>query len=75
MDVNSPEVQEIIAARGREALLQLWEKYSATGARHQICGIAHFLADTETDVALELEWDLRALEAATGSREPEDREA
>jgi hypothetical protein len=37
--------------------------------------MAHALADTETEIASELEWDLRALEAATGSHEPEDREA
>jgi hypothetical protein len=37
--------------------------------------MAHELADTEAEIASELEWDLRALEAATGSREPEDGEA
>lgn len=83
MDLTSPEMKEISDAaailhqgdreRGRALLLQLWEKYSTTGKPHQICGLAHFLADTETDVTRELEWDLRALEAATGTRGAEDR--
>jgi hypothetical protein len=81
MDVTSPEMAEIMAAgaihqsdkpRGRALLLELWEKLSPDGKPLEICSMAHILADGETDVGLELEWDLRALEAATGSREPED---
>jgi hypothetical protein len=82
MDMTSPEMAEIAAAiqlsdkqQGRARLLELWEELSPRGEPLQICSMAHVLADTETDVARELEWDLRALEAATGSREPEDRAA
>jgi hypothetical protein len=60
------------AAEGRARLLALWGEHSAKGARLQMSVIAHFLADTEPQPADELEWDLRALEAATGSREAED---
>ena len=61
--------------RARASLLQAWEKASTSGEPLPMSVAAHFLADTETDAASELEWDLRALEAATGSREAEDREA
>lgn len=85
MDSTSPEMNEILAAitilhqgekeQGRAMLLDLWEKLWTKADPLQICSMAHTLADTETDVASELEWDLRALEAATGSRDAEDREA
>jgi hypothetical protein len=84
MDMTSPEMAEIAAAlavhqadkpRGRPLLLELWDRLSPTGTPLQICSLAHVLADGEAEVAHELEWDLRALEAATGSREPGDREA
>jgi len=85
MDLTSPEMKEIADAiavlhqgdkpRARGLLLELWEKISPTGSPLQICAMAHFLADTEADTSDELEWDLRALEAATGSRESEDRDA
>ncbi len=58
----------------RARLLALWDRNSANGARMEMCAIAHFLADTETEPAEELEWDLRSLELATGSREAEDLE-
>lgn len=84
MDLTTPEMREILAAvgvakrgkpgEGRKMLLELWEKYSPRREPLQICAMAHTLADTETDVATELEWDLRALEAATGSREAQDRD-
>jgi hypothetical protein len=61
--------------RAREALLQMWDRLSPDGEPLQICTLAHFLADTETEVAAELEWDLRALEAAIGTRGTEDRDA
>lgn len=82
MDMSSPEMKEILEAvailkddkdRGRARLLQLWDEASTRGARPELCALAHVLADTETDVANELEWDLRALEAATGERDAEDR--
>jgi hypothetical protein len=84
MDLSSPEMKEIVDAitvlqgdkeRGRARLLQLWEELAPRGTALQLCALGHFLADTETDVVSELEWDLRALEAATGSREAEDRGA
>ncbi len=59
-------------AGARSALLRLWDE---GGSPLQRCTIAHFLADTEEDAAAELEWDLRALEAATGARDQEDRDA
>jgi hypothetical protein len=61
--------------RARELLLQMWDRLSPKGEPLQICTMAHFLADTETEVAAELEWDLRALEAAIGTRDAEDRDA
>jgi hypothetical protein len=84
MDMSFPELKEILAAltilkeekeRGRARLLELWKELSPQGSPLQLCALGHILADTETDVAAELEWDLRALEAATGSREAEDMEA
>jgi hypothetical protein len=81
MDMTSPEMAEIIAAitlsdkaESRTRLLALWERLSPNRAPLQLVSMAHALADTETELAEELEWDLRALEAATGSREPEDRD-
>jgi hypothetical protein len=83
MDLSSSEMKEIADAvamlhRGdkpaaRARLLALWDEHAAKG-RLQMCVAAHFLADTEATPTDELEWDLRALEAATGSREAEDRE-
>src|SRR5437588_297118 len=85
MGLTSPEMKEIgdaisILHQGekqlaRVLLLQHWEKHSTKGTPLQLCTMAHFLADIETDVTSELEWDLRALQAATGSSEAEDREA
>jgi hypothetical protein len=82
MDMSAPEMKEILEAammlhqgereRGRALLLQLWE--SNQGKPLQACAVGHVLADTETDVAGELEWDLRALEAATGARDAADRD-
>ena len=81
MDTTSPEMAEILAAihlsdkqLSRKRLLELWERHSPQGLPLHLCTMAHALADTEANAADELEWDLRALEAATGSREPEDRE-
>ena len=81
MDMTSPEMTEILEAilikddpaRRRARLLELWAELLPAGRTLQLCALGHVLADTEADVADELEWDLRALEAATGSREAEDR--
>jgi hypothetical protein len=85
MDITSPDMKEVLEAvtilhqgdkeRGRALLLRLWEENVARGSPLQLCALGHFLADTETDVASELEWDLRALEAGTGTRDAEDRDA
>lgn len=56
----------------RSGFLELWDRGSADPAER--CAIAHFLADTEANVASELAWDLRALEAATGGASGEDRD-
>lgn len=82
MDIWSPELREILDAvstfatdkeRGRARLLELWEALLPQRNPLQLCTLGHFLADTETEPENELEWDLRALEAATGTRAPEDR--
>jgi hypothetical protein len=84
MDMTSPDMKPILDAitilkddkeRGRALLLQLWADPATGGKPLQRCALGHVLADTESEVAQELEWDLRALEAATGSREAEDKEA
>lgn len=84
MDMSTPDMNEILEAitilnvdkeRGRARLLQLWNELLPEGKPLQLCALGHFLADTETDTAAELEWDLRALEAATGSRAAEDSQA
>ncbi len=62
-------------ADARAQLLDLWARCDPAGPPLHRCTLAHFLADTEEDVAAELEWDLRALEAATGSRDTSDRDA
>ncbi|MEP9357215.1 hypothetical protein [Sphingomonas sp. KR3-1] len=53
--------------QAREKLLALWASLDAGGTHVERCTVAHFLADTEEDVADELGWDLRALHAATGA--------
>ncbi len=59
----------------REELLKLWEQSALADAPAHRCMIAHFLADTEVEPSAELEWDLRALEAATGWRDDVDHGA
>lgn len=59
----------------RQRLLTIWEEWAERDAPLERCTIAHFLADTEEDPEVELEWDLRALYAATGTRAAEDRQA
>ncbi len=84
MDFSAPELKPIVAAiallqanpeTGRARLLELWKQLAPEGNLLQRCALAHFLADTETETAGELEWDLRALEAATGSREADELNA
>src|SRR5690349_880732 len=82
MNMSSPELKEILDAaavlsvdeeRGRARLLELWSELEPNGDVLKRCALGHILADTESEAANELEWDLRALEAATGSREAEER--
>ena len=78
MDQTSPDMTEIMSAvsilhggqtsQARALLLDLWERLSGEGDAMQICTLAHFLADTETEVASELEWDMRAF--GGGHRQP-----
>ena len=85
MDMTSPELTEILdaiavlkedKALGRARLLRLWDEHSRAGDALQLCALSHVLADTETDVARELDWDLSALEAATGAADADqDRDA
>lgn len=85
MDASAPGMDEILRAVGmvhagdrepaRAELLRLWHQWRDRDAPLQRCTIAHFAADIEEDAAAELEWDLRALEAATGFRDDEDHAA
>ena len=57
---------------GARALFQdLWEEVGPEGDAFHRCAIAHAMADVQDNVALELQWDQRALRAAhqiTGER-------
>jgi hypothetical protein len=85
MDALPADMDEIMRAvemlqRGdrdiaRNELLRLWRRWQERGSPLQRCTIAHFMADTEEDVAAELAWDLLALEAATGNRGEQDQDA
>jgi hypothetical protein len=55
--------------KAREQLLDLWERWRETDRALERCTIAHFLADTERMPRDELQWDLVALEAASGSKD------
>lgn len=52
-------------AAARAKLLELWDRLGDGCAPRLRSTLAHFLADTEEEPELELEWDLLALEAAT----------
>ncbi|MGW7517889.1 hypothetical protein ACWGJ2_20110 [Streptomyces sp. NPDC054796] len=62
--------QAIILHRGgdreeaRKRFGLLWEETGEEGDLFHRCTIAHYMADTQDDPVAELEWDLRALEAA-----------
>jgi hypothetical protein len=85
MDALPADMDEIMQAvaklqRGdrdiaRNELLGHWREWQTRGSPLQRCTIAHFLADTEQDVAAELAWDLLALEAATGNKDEHDQDA
>ncbi|UQA98100.1 hypothetical protein K9S39_37860 [Streptomyces halobius] len=51
----------------RNRLSELWHEIGPHGDAFHRCTLAHYLADTQDDPHDELDWDLRALEAAEGS--------
>ena len=61
--------------RARALLLGLWERLGPSADAMMRCTVAHFLADTEAEPERELEWDLRALAAATGEEGEGDFDA
>ncbi|MFJ9852267.1 hypothetical protein [Streptomyces sp. NPDC101150] len=50
----------------RNRLLELWHEIGPQGDAFHRCTLAHYMADTQDDPRDELDWDLRALEAAEG---------
>lgn len=53
----------------RSRLLALWDELGAGGVAYHRCVLAHFMADTQHDLEEELDWDLKALEAAEAAIE------
>lgn len=50
----------------RNRLTALWHEIGPQGDAFHRCALAHYMADTQDDPRDELDWDLRALEAAEG---------
>ncbi|MHB6905768.1 hypothetical protein [Streptomyces sp. DB-54] len=50
----------------RNRLAALWQEIGPRGDAFHRCALAHYMADTQDDPRDELDWDLRALEAAEG---------
>ncbi|WP_261957232.1 hypothetical protein [Streptomyces nigrescens] len=50
----------------RNRLSALWHEIGPRGDAFHRCALAHYMADTQDDPQDELDWDLRALEAAEG---------
>lgn len=50
-------------AGGRRQLEAIWSRIEGRDPYHE-CSLAHVMADVQDDMAEELAWDLRALEAA-----------
>lgn len=50
----------------RNRLSALWHEIGPQGDAFHRCALAHYMADTQDDPRDELDWDLRALEAAEG---------
>ncbi len=50
----------------RNRLSALWHEIGPQGDAFHRCALAHYMADTQDDPQDELDWDLRALEAAEG---------
>jgi len=53
-------------ALARDTFETLWAEVGDAGDPLHRCAIAHAMADVQDDLAEELAWDLRALDAATG---------
>jgi len=51
-------------ARARQELLEIWEELGVLGDPLHRCTLAHYLADLQSDPAVALMWDVRALDAA-----------
>lgn len=49
---------------GRKALETIWARIADAPAPLHACTLAHYMADAQDDLADELAWDIRALEAA-----------
>jgi hypothetical protein len=49
----------------RDLLAQVWREVGEDGDPLHRCALAHAMADVQDDVAEELAWDLRALDAAS----------
>ena len=67
------EISEAVAVlqsgqkrEARQRLLELWERLKGCALPAERCILAHFLADTEEEARRELDWDLIALQSATG---------
>ncbi|MEJ2870065.1 hypothetical protein WCD74_20015 [Actinomycetospora sp. OC33-EN08] len=52
------------AAEARRRLTQLWHDPAVQADPFRRCALAHYAADLEPEVADEIRWDLRALDAA-----------
>ncbi|WP_189299977.1 hypothetical protein [Streptomyces albospinus] len=50
----------------RNRFADLWQEIGPQGDAFHRCALAHYMADTQDDPRDELDWDLRALEAAEG---------
>ncbi|MEW1658565.1 hypothetical protein [Streptomyces sp. NPDC093707] len=50
----------------RNRFAALWQEMGPCGDAFHRCTLAHYMADTQDDPRDELDWDLRALEAAEG---------
>ncbi|HEY0812857.1 MAG TPA: hypothetical protein VGE11_06205 [Pseudonocardia sp.] len=52
------------AATARERFAEIWHRMGPSGDPLHRCALAHYAADVQTDPDDELQWDLRALDAA-----------
>ena len=59
-------------AAARADLLALWSRSEAAPDPYVRSALAHFIADTQDDPEIELEWDLKALAAAVVDSDAED---